>query len=165
MAQEDSETGKSLDPTLKRLVEIDRLIAVEVSGTLAGLALAAASFLFSETRGYVREQLRIQETARDANRDAGVAVPPQILAQIANLQRQIVNVDDGTRYLLRAFYVFLGNLISLLVFLDSSLEPELSTTIDGEIVSLVFEGIPFGLGISFLIAGANYIRAIYGLRI
>lgn len=152
------ETEKPLDNVLSNLDSIDSLIDVSLLGTLGGLSLASASLLISG-RGHI-EQQKIDEEIRLVN-EQNEEIRKKLETNLIGIKIKIKYIQSGIQYLVKAFFLFIAELVILLVFFDSFYDKISFSVIQNEIIISVFEVLPFLIGLSFLIVGAEYIRRAY----
>lgn len=145
-----------MDPLLETLGKIDTLIDVQLAGILVGLSLASASFMLTG-RGQVNLELGQKQIL--LSNEQNVETCRKLEREILGLRKEQIDAQSGIQWLVKAHFLFVGNLISLLLFFDS-FSPS-STTIAFRIIDVFGEGVPFFLGLAFLLAGAAHIRLVY----
>jgi hypothetical protein len=153
-----AQTNPPLDYVVSDIEKIDALIDVPLLGTLAGLSLASASLLISG-RGQLEEQVN-NGNARLAN-EPDSETRKTIKENMRKLNVERKYVDGGIQYMLKAFFLFVASMISLLLFFDSFYDKAYVTEVQNEIIVIIFEVIPFLTGLILLVIGAEHIRRAY----
>ena len=141
------------------LKSIDVQITVALTGTLAGLALASAGFLLSTRsqmeRTFDEKQDKIDQIADSASSN--------LENQVSELKIRMQIVQSGIKYLVRSFFLFIANMVSLLLLFDSTIQNSFFESYD--IIQTLAETIPFLVGILFFMLGANSIRKVFAKKI
>jgi len=152
------EIEKPIVNVLSSLDSIDSLITVSLLGTLGGLSLASASLLVSG-RGFIEQQIMNEEIRLTSEQNEEIRKKLEInLDEIKVKQKYI---QFGIQYLVNAFFLFMAELVLLLLFFDSFYNQISLSGLQNDIVITVFEIIPFLVALSLLIMGAEYIRRAY----
>jgi uncharacterized membrane protein len=143
---------------LSDIEKIDSLINVSLLGTLAGLSLASATLLLTG-----RGQLEMQRNDEDIRlvSEQNPEIRKKMEDNLRELDIKRKYVQDGVQYLVKAFFLFVANMISLLLFFDSFYNQTAFSETENEILVVVFEVLPFLVGLVLLVIGAEHIRRAY----
>jgi hypothetical protein len=153
-----AQTDSTLNFVLSDIEKIDSLIEVSLLGTLAGLSLASASLLISG-----RSQLERQRDDEDLRviSEQNIVIKKKLEDSIRALDIKGKYIQNGINYLVKSFFLFVANMISLLLFFDSFYDKSAFGEVQNKIIVFDFEVIPFLIGLIFLIVGAEYVRRAY----
>ena len=152
------EIEKPISTVLFTLDSMDSLINVSLLGTLGGLSLASASLLVSSS-GHI-EQQRVNEEIRLTNEE-NQKIRKQLETNLEEIKVKQKYIHFGIQYLVKAFFLFMAELVLLLLFFDSFYDKISISGIQNDIIISVFEVLPFLIALSLLIIGAEYIRRAY----
>ncbi len=149
---------------LSSLEKIDELLNIQVVAGLAGLSLVAASFLISSLT-------KIQQPGIDLLKN-------RFNGSVKEFEEFFAKMNKGPKFFLFAFVLFIINLVLLITVLDTFVdewnrnwiqealtEPVDETSIYNLLniqLGITFaEGIPFAIGLTFLLKGARMILQFY----
>jgi len=152
------EIEKPIVNVLSSLDTVDSLITVSLLGTLGGLSLASASLLVSSS-GHI-EQQRVNEEIRLTD-EQNEEIRKKLETNLEGIKVKQKYIQFGIQYLVNAFFLFMAELVLLLLFFDSFYNQLSLSTLQNDIVITVFEILPFLVALSLLIIGAEYIRRAY----
>lgn len=155
------EIEKPIVNVLSSLDSIDSLITVSLLGTLGGLSLASASLLVSG-RGFIEQQIMNEEIRLTSEQNEEIRKKLEINLEEIKIKQKYIQF--GIRYLVNAFFLFMAELVLLLLFFDSFYDHISLSGLQNDIVITVFEIIPFLVALSLLIMGAEYIRRAYAKK-
>ena len=156
LAQDNTE--KPLITVVESIDKVDSLIDVSLLGTLAGLSLASVSLLLSG-RGQIENQQNDEEIRLINEQNEDVRKKLQDNLKEIVLKRKYV--QSGIQYLVKAFFLFIAALVSLLLFFDSYYDRSAFSNVQNEVIVIVFEVLPFLTGLGLLVLGAERIRRAY----
>jgi len=157
-----AQTDSSLNFVLSDIEKVDSNIDVSLLGTLAGLALASASLLLSGRSQLERQ--RTDENLRLVN-EQNHEIKNMLKENIKELDIKRKYVQDGIQYLIKAFFLFVANMVSLLLFFDSFYDKTIFSEAQNEAIVIIFEVLPFLAGLILLVIGAEHIRRAYAKKI
>ena len=155
------EIEKPIVNVLSSLNSIDSLITVSLLGTLGGLSLASASLLVSG-RGFIEQQIMNEEIRLTSEQNEEIRKKLEINLEEIKIKQKYIQF--GIRYLVNAFFLFMAELVLLLLFFDSFYDQISLSGLQNDIVITVFEIMPFLVALSLLIMGAEYIRRAYAKK-
>ena len=155
------EIEKPIVNVLSSLNSIDSLITVSLLGTLGGLSLASASLLVSG-RGFIEQQIMNEEIRLTSEQNEEIRKKLKINLEEIKIKQKYIQF--GIRYLVNAFFLFMAELVLLLLFFDSFYDQISLSGLQNDIVITVFEIMPFLVALSLLIMGAEYIRRAYAKK-
>ncbi|WP_428325783.1 hypothetical protein [Nitrosopumilus sp.] len=163
-AQEVNDYSSILE-TKNLLDTYDSMFDIHISATLAGLSLTAGAFLMSGLFG-------IRQPSTDL-------LKKYFESDVTNFESFYQKMNEGPKFFIIAFVFFLINLVTLVTvfdsLVDSSINLEIEKMIEANVesidifnisiiqktFSILGEGIPFGLGLYFLLKGGKRILDFY----
>lgn len=153
-----AQTDSPMNFILSDIEKIDSLINVSLLGTLAGLSLASATLLLTG-----RGQLEMQRNDEDIRlvSEQNPEIRKKMEYNLRELDIKRKYVQDGVQYLVKAFFLFVANMVSLLLFFDSFYNKTSFSETENGVIVVVFEVLPFLVGLILLVIGAEHIRRAY----
>ena len=152
------EVNAHLDGVLSNVDKIDSLINVTLLGTLGGMSLASASLLVS-SRGQIEQQIMYEEMRLPTEQNNEIRKKLENNLDEIRLKKKYIQF--GIQYLVKAFFLFIAELVTLLLFFDSYYDTSSVPEILNGVIIFVFEILPFLVGLGLLIIGAEYVRRAY----
>lgn len=135
------------------VANLDDLLFFQIPATLAGLALATATYFVSSPLSDVRKERNSLISARADN--------AQSMAYLRALEQQIQHMEKSGFNLFNAFYAFLAALLVILALDSSRPVSYVDQPKWFRIVSSIAQATPTGLGLFYLLAGAESVKAFH----
>jgi len=138
-----------VEPILQAIQAADSVLIVQLPATLAGLTLAAMTFLtlmlanLQDSLSQLKERLGQERSKTDS--------------EVKQLEQKIPKVREGAHDFYRAFLLFLTSLVLMLAVFDTVLQAS-ADNIVAEVVDVGATGTPFTGALIFLLQGAMKIK-------